>query len=284
MTCAAVGCAPRWSWSATAPWAGGLRCARSSRPPASNDAGCPRWATCSAPCPAACTPRPTGPQRDPGRRGPQPRRAGDGGGRRRVRRQVAQGRRQGHRRRRQPADLLRLSGRALAAPSDHQPNREHLRPVRARTKVTKGPGNAAAGLAMVFKLLEAAEQRWRKVNGPRLVALVRAGPYSRVASSSSGLRGGEQRGKRWSGRRVILLAQSTRFDDISRTLIDSLRCLEEHLCFFIYEATPVLCVPIGPQVARVVKSSASAAIGKRLVAPRCSPRFPLCSLYQLVQT
>jgi putative transposase len=48
-------------------------------------------------------------------------------------------------------------------------------PVRARPKVTKGPGNAAAGLAMVFKLLEAAEQRWRKVNGPRLVALVRAG-------------------------------------------------------------------------------------------------------------
>jgi transposase-like protein len=48
-------------------------------------------------------------------------------------------------------------------------------PVRARTRVTKGPGNAAAGLAMVFKLLEAAEQRWRKVNGPKLVALVRAG-------------------------------------------------------------------------------------------------------------
>jgi hypothetical protein len=48
-------------------------------------------------------------------------------------------------------------------------------PVRARTRVTKGPGTAAAGLAMVFKLLEAAEQRWRKVNGPKLVALVRAG-------------------------------------------------------------------------------------------------------------
>jgi len=48
-------------------------------------------------------------------------------------------------------------------------------PVRARTRVTKGPGNAAAGLAMVFKLLEAAQQRWRKVNGPHLVALVRAG-------------------------------------------------------------------------------------------------------------
>ncbi len=48
-------------------------------------------------------------------------------------------------------------------------------PVRARTRVTKGPGNRQAGLAMVFKLLEAAEGRWRAVNGPHLVALVRAG-------------------------------------------------------------------------------------------------------------
>jgi putative transposase len=32
-----------------------------------------------------------------------------------------------------------------------------------------------AGLAMVCKLLEAAEGRWRAVNGPHLVALVRAG-------------------------------------------------------------------------------------------------------------
>jgi hypothetical protein len=28
---------------------------------------------------------------------------------------------------------------------------------------------------MAFKLIEAAEQRWRAVNGPHLVALVRAG-------------------------------------------------------------------------------------------------------------
>ena len=34
---------------------------------------------------------------------------------------------------------------------------------------------AAAGLAMAFKLLEAAQDRWRSVNGPHLVALVRAG-------------------------------------------------------------------------------------------------------------
>jgi hypothetical protein len=41
--------------------------------------------------------------------------------------------------------------------------------------VTKGPGSRAAGLAMAFKLLEAAQDRWRAVNGPHLVALVRAG-------------------------------------------------------------------------------------------------------------
>jgi transposase-like protein len=48
-------------------------------------------------------------------------------------------------------------------------------PVRARTDVTKGPGSRAAGLAMCFKLIEAAEGRWRRVNAPELVALVRAG-------------------------------------------------------------------------------------------------------------
>jgi putative transposase len=48
-------------------------------------------------------------------------------------------------------------------------------PVRARTRVTKGPGSKQAGLAMVFKLLQTAEGRWRAVNGPHLVALVRAG-------------------------------------------------------------------------------------------------------------
>jgi transposase-like protein len=47
--------------------------------------------------------------------------------------------------------------------------------VRHRTKVTKGPGSKAAGLAMAFKLIEAAQQRWRAVNAPHLVALVRTG-------------------------------------------------------------------------------------------------------------
>ena len=47
-------------------------------------------------------------------------------------------------------------------------------PVRARTDVTKGPGSRRAGLAMIFKLMEAAEGRWRRLNGHHLVALVRA--------------------------------------------------------------------------------------------------------------
>ena len=47
--------------------------------------------------------------------------------------------------------------------------------VRLRTKVTKGPGSRAAGLAMANKLIESAQTRWRAVTAPHLVALVRAG-------------------------------------------------------------------------------------------------------------
>jgi len=47
--------------------------------------------------------------------------------------------------------------------------------VRLRQRVTKGPGSRAAGIAMAFKLIESAQQRWRAVNAPHLVALVRAG-------------------------------------------------------------------------------------------------------------
>ncbi|CAM5543874.1 hypothetical protein SBADM41S_00019 [Streptomyces badius] len=42
-------------------------------------------------------------------------------------------------------------------------------------EVTKGAGSRAAGLVMVFKLVESAQARWRAVNAPHLVALVRAG-------------------------------------------------------------------------------------------------------------
>jgi transposase-like protein len=47
--------------------------------------------------------------------------------------------------------------------------------VRHQTKVTKGPGSIAAGLAMAFKLIHAAQDHWRMVNAPHFVALVRAG-------------------------------------------------------------------------------------------------------------
>lgn len=47
--------------------------------------------------------------------------------------------------------------------------------VRHRTRVTRGPGSRAAGLAMASKLIEATQDRSRAVNGPHLVALVRAG-------------------------------------------------------------------------------------------------------------
>jgi hypothetical protein len=38
--------------------------------------------------------------------------------------------------------------------------------VRHRTKVTRGPGSRAAGLALAFKLIEAAQDHWRMVNAP----------------------------------------------------------------------------------------------------------------------
>ncbi|MFE3149480.1 IS256 family transposase [Streptomyces sp. NPDC059218] len=47
--------------------------------------------------------------------------------------------------------------------------------VKLRTKVTRGAGSPAAALAMVFKLVESAQDRWRAITGAHLVALVRAG-------------------------------------------------------------------------------------------------------------
>ncbi|CCC45023.1 Transposase [Mycobacterium canettii CIPT 140060008] len=47
--------------------------------------------------------------------------------------------------------------------------------VRNRSKITKGPGSRTAGIAMAYKLIEAAQSRWRAVNAPHLIALVRAG-------------------------------------------------------------------------------------------------------------
>ena len=46
--------------------------------------------------------------------------------------------------------------------------------MRLRQRVTKGPGSRAVGVAMAFKFIDSAQTRWRAVNAPHLVALVRA--------------------------------------------------------------------------------------------------------------
>ncbi len=47
--------------------------------------------------------------------------------------------------------------------------------VRFRQRVTKGAGSRQRCLLMAFKLLAMAERRWRRINGPELLPLVRAG-------------------------------------------------------------------------------------------------------------
>lgn len=47
--------------------------------------------------------------------------------------------------------------------------------VKLRTRVTRGAGSPAAALAMVFKLAESSQNRWRAITAPHLVALVRNG-------------------------------------------------------------------------------------------------------------
>jgi hypothetical protein len=47
--------------------------------------------------------------------------------------------------------------------------------VRLRQRVTKGAGSRTKGLLMAFKLLDMAQQRWRRLDGAALLPLVRAG-------------------------------------------------------------------------------------------------------------
>jgi hypothetical protein len=71
--------------------------------------------------------------------------------------------------------LLRLPRRALGSPQDQQPDRVDLLHRPAANQGDQGPRVQGAGPGDGFKLLESAQQRWRAVNGPHLVALVRAG-------------------------------------------------------------------------------------------------------------
>ncbi len=171
-----AGCAPRCSRSVTARWGSGRRCATCSPRPANSGAGCTRSPTSSTRCRSRPSPR--------------------------AKRLLAEIRDAEDR------DHAEAAATAFAAefgakwpkavakitddlepllafydfPAEHwihlkttNPIESTFATVRLRTKVTKGPGSRAAGLAMAFKLIESAQHRWRAVNGPHLVALVRAG-------------------------------------------------------------------------------------------------------------
>jgi putative transposase len=64
---------------------------------------------------------------------------------------------------------------SIVASEDQQPDRVDVLLGEAQNPRDQGPRLQGRGLAMAFKLLEAAQDRWRAVNGPHLVALVRAG-------------------------------------------------------------------------------------------------------------
>jgi transposase-like protein len=118
--------------------------------------------------------REEGPSRDLGRRGQGARPSRSEGVRASVRGEVPQGNRE-------ITDDLEELLAFYDYPAEHwvhlrttNPIESTFATVRHRTKITRGPGSRAAGLAMAFKLIEATQTRWRTVNGAHLVALVRA--------------------------------------------------------------------------------------------------------------
>ena len=105
-------------------------------------------------------------------RGAHPRGRPQGAGAvpRRVRREVPEGGREA----RQRLDALTAF---YDFPAEHwrhlrttNPIESSFATVKLRTKVTKGAGSKKAALAMAYKLLDAAQERWRRFNGHELVA------------------------------------------------------------------------------------------------------------------
>ena len=68
-----------------------------------------------------------------------------------------------------PKDALTVSHLA------HQPDRVHLRNGAPAHQGDQGTGLAGGQAGMAYKLIESAQSRWRALNAPHLVALVRAG-------------------------------------------------------------------------------------------------------------
>ena len=175
-TASAAGCAPRCSRSATARWGSGRRSATCSPRPASSGAGGTRSATSSPRCPSPPSParrrrwpRSTTPRTRPTRSKAAKAFAADYGAK--WPKAVAK-----------ITDDLDVLLAFYDFPAEHwvhlrttNPIESTFATVRLRQRVTKGPGSRAAGIAMAFKLIESAQARWRAVNAPHLVALVRAG-------------------------------------------------------------------------------------------------------------
>ena len=88
---------------------------------------------------------------------------------------MAQGSREGHRRPRRAAGVLRLPAEHWIHLRTTNPIELTFATVRLRQRVTKEPGSRAAGVAMVFWLIESAQHRWRAVSTPHLVVLLRVG-------------------------------------------------------------------------------------------------------------
>jgi hypothetical protein len=69
--------------------------------------------------------------------------------------------------------------------------------VKLRTRGTKGAGSRVAGLTMAFKLLQAAQRTWRRLDAQDLLPLVRAGI---VFKDGLQVEHGEQRPERKAGK------------------------------------------------------------------------------------
>ncbi len=130
------------SSSATARWASGGPWRRCSRHAGTRGAGFTRSRNVhERAAEVRAARREEGPAGDLQRRGPRPRREGGRGVREDLRREVAQGRQEDHRRPRRAAGVLRLPGRALGPPAHHEPDRSTFSTVKLRTKVTRGAGS-----------------------------------------------------------------------------------------------------------------------------------------------
>ncbi len=60
-----------------------------------------------------------------------------------------------------------------------------LAPVRLRTRFTKGAASKTAAVAMAYKLLEFAQQRWRRFNGDGPIVDVLAGAKFKDATQAT---------------------------------------------------------------------------------------------------